>query len=819
MKRIYSFMFAAVAAFAAASCAQELDNQVPAGETKVYTAAVDGAETKAALDGRSTNWENNDVILLYDGTAAAKYVTALESPASTANFTLVENETALAGNKVIAVYPEWADGYKSSVADIEKKALSKAYLTPNQKAKVGTYDPNAAIAMAYTEDNHLEFKNATTLLKFTVSTENVEAVTLYSIGGEKLTGEWAIDYNNGAPKATPAEGDASTDWVELSAGEDGVFEVGKDYYISVYPQTLASGFAVQFSFEGVNGKQLVKKYESPVEFKRNVILNIGNYEFTGTIVPEEPAAEWAIAGTFNEWNTKANPMALENGFYVAKNITGLNFTEQADASNKTSATGFQFINKGAWKGGEGKVTAGTWAWVWNDNGQNIYVNGAAAETAYDIYLNPTPDASGGIKFVIVAAGAAMPEDKPAEEVKVEYWAVIGTMTDNWGSEKKMTLEGDWYVVNDVKITTSDEFKFRANGKWEDTPNRGAAGDKDGVIIANNTEIDVVNNGKNFSVAESGFYSLYLNKAANKAKVVKTNDIEVEEPSDEPVASDYGLVGSFQTPTTWDVANPVVMESVSGGWIVARNVELYKNDEFKFVKNKSWTVSYGTSDVTVLEENVETTVVTSDSKNMKVSKNGKYDIYLNPSALKVKAVCVEDYANLKVNITIDNKANWSPLSISLWDGNDQIVSNATVTGNKYAISASYIGSTLTCQLSSGSKTSEKMLISISKEGATVTLEETIIKLKVQLNTANAKQWWGDTMKIHVWNTGTSFDTSWPGNTMTFEGNYTWSIIIPSELVGKTINYLVHNGNGWQSKDSKVTIKAEGNTVTGSSIGIN
>ena len=55
-------------------------------------------------------------------------------------------------------------------------------------------------------------------------------------------------------------------------------------------------------------------------------------------------------------------------------------------------------------------------------------------------------------------------------------------------------------------------------------------------------------------------------------------------------------------------------------------------------------------------------------------------------------------------------------------------------------------------------------------------------------------------------------------MTSEGNYTWSIIVPSELVGKTINFLVHNGNGWQSPDSKVTIKAEGNTVTSTSLGV-
>ena len=282
------------------------------------------------------------------------------------------------------------------------------------------------------------------------------------------------------------------------------------------------------------------------------------------------------------------------------------------------------------------------------------------------------------------------------------------------------------------------------------------------------------------------------------------------------ASVYGLVGSFQG---WDVAKPIAMENSSNGWIVAKSVELYKNDEFKFVKDKSWDVSYGTSSITVIEEGQEFAVQTDNSQNMKVSKNGKFNLYLNPTALKVKLECVEEYTDLTVNITIDNKANWSPLYITLWDGEKKVVDNATVTNNKYSISGDYIGSSLTCQLSNGSKTSEKMNVAITKEGAVVTLEETVIKLKVQLDTDNAKQWWGNTMKIHVWNTGTSFDTSWPGNTMTSEGNYTWSIIVPSELVGKTINYLVHNGNGWQSGDATVTIGAEGNTVTGSSIGIN
>lgn len=392
------------------------------------------------------------------------------------------------------------------------------------------------------------------------------------------------------------------------------------------------------------------------------------------------------------------------------------------------------------------------------------------------------------------------------------WGICGDM-NSWSSDIAMTLEGDWFVAKNVEVAAGQAFKFRASGSWD--VNRGIPGDAEPVTVAPGEEKNVEHNGKNITVA-AGTYNIYLSKDCTKMKVeaVGGGSETPETPAVDPAK--YGLVGSFQG---WDAANPMAMELAADGWIVTRGVELYKSDEFKFVQDKSWTVSYGTSSVVVLEEGVETTLVTNNSQNMKVGQNGKFDVYFNPNAKKVKVECVEEYADLQVNIIIDNKANWSPLYITLKDGDTLIADNATVADNKYQISGEYIGSTLTCTLSNGTKTSEEMSVAITKDGATVTLEETVIKLKVQLNTANAQQWWGSTMKIHAWNTGTSFDTSWPGNTMTSEGNYTWSIIVPSELVGKTINFLVHNGNGWQSKDSKVTIKAEGNTVTGSSIGIN
>ena len=239
-----------------------------------------------------------------------------------------------------------------------------------------------------------------------------------------------------------------------------------------------------------------------------------------------------------------------------------------------------------------------------------------------------------------------------------------------------------------------------------------------------------------------------------------------------------------------------------------------------IKGTTWDVNYGLDALTALEVDVEHSLKKNGASNIRAAKNGKFDIYFNAETSKFKYTCVEEYSDLKVNITVNNKANWSPLRVVLKSG-DTLLTAAEgdlVENNTIVVSGDYIGSTLSYQFFTDGKQTEPANVTITRNGATVNLEENVIKLTFQLDTDNSKQWWGNVAKIHVWNTGTSFDTSWPGNELTYDGNYTWHIVVPSELVGKTINYLIHNGNNWKSNDSKVTISASGNTIKGSSINI-
>lgn len=280
------------------------------------------------------------------------------------------------------------------------------------------------------------------------------------------------------------------------------------------------------------------------------------------------------------------------------------------------------------------------------------------------------------------------------------------------------------------------------------------------------------------------------------------------------ASGYNLVGSFQG---WDVAagKAVVMYTTTDGWAVAKGIELYKSDEFKIIKGNAWTTSYGLASVGVLAVDKEVKLQTSNSQNMKAAKNGKFDIYFNGTNIKYE--CVEEYTDLTVNIKINNEANWSPLYITLKSGENVVVDNATVTGNVFAVSGDYIGESLSYTLSNGTKTSEGN-VSITKDGASINLVEQVIKFVFQLDTDNAKKWWGTTAKIHIWKADASIATSWPGVLMTYDGNYTWHYDIPASLAGTKMTYLIHNGGGWQSSEPTITLSAQGHTIKGSSINV-
>lgn len=520
-------MVAAVALFAAASCNKELpqENLPAVGETVVYTASTDGADTKAALneDTNKSEWVAGDAITVHDGTKGWTFTTDQEGP----NVDFSNSEVFGDYRPVLAVYP--AGTYTVDVAEKTVNANIPTY----QPARKGTYNEDAALAVAYSENDQFAFKNAHSLIKFTIKSSSIKAIEFYGNNNEAITGNMLVSLNEDNTVKSVVGQDTVFEegkenewtgkgtWVKIYSEDETngwCFENGATYYAAVAPVNFTKGVAINYILADDTKVEAVKKTDNPVNLTPSKILNIGDLEYE--------APEWAVAGTFNEWSTTANPMELVDGYYVAKNITGLNYT--APTGEETgSSTGIKLVNNGeTWRGGEGQVAAGTWAYVWGDGG-NIYVEGATAETAYDIYLNPSEGDYG--KFVIVAAGDPMPEDKPAT---AQEWYLVGVF-NGWSAadpDYKMTLDGDWYVFKNF-TADGNAVKFVADADWK--INRG------GSFIANQA-IEVTQGGSDMSVP-AGNYDVYLSADAATAYFMTPGLLPGEAPEPEGIYAEEGWV--------------------------------------------------------------------------------------------------------------------------------------------------------------------------------------------------------------------------------------------------------------------------------------
>lgn len=87
------------------------------------------------------------------------------------------------------------------------------------------------------------------------------------------------------------------------------------------------------------------------------------------------------------------------------------------------------------------------------------------------------------------------------------WGLVGSLLEsNWGNEPgkdyKAVAEGDVYVLRNVKLTASDEFKFRKDGAW--TESFG------GKFVAVEEPFYVDQGGDNVKPGLEGTFDIYLN---------------------------------------------------------------------------------------------------------------------------------------------------------------------------------------------------------------------------------------------------------------------------------------------------------------------
>ena len=372
MKKTYSFLFAAVALFAAASCQDELiSNETPAvqGERFTVTAAAD-AQTKTALtdEGLNSVWTPGDAIAVIDFIGnGAEFTTDITENAASARFTCENFNTGgltdISALPIVALYP-YQDGLTCSIQSqlnpTGDNTIKGITFPHEQTAVAGSFDKSAAFTWAMatgaTKDN-LEFNNLYSLLKVKVTEENITSITVSATSGS-LAGNVTLPITQSGAELTVIDGQGQSS-VTLTC-EDG-FDTDKYYYICVLPGTY-EGFSI-----ALNG-YTVKTKASAATFAAATVYDLGSLA--------RKEGSWGIRGSFVGGSWDNETMMFNYGEDGTQALLNIDFGTGGE---------FKFYNSSnGWSGYDSNDgdPAAKWVWIKGGSGGNIPATGKV-----DIYVN------------------------------------------------------------------------------------------------------------------------------------------------------------------------------------------------------------------------------------------------------------------------------------------------------------------------------------------------------------------------------------------------------------------------------------------------
>ena len=393
-------------------------------------------QTKTILNGLTPYWTASEKITIFNG-VNNEFTAAVTEPSATATF---KGELAGKGTKNFRAVSPYSADYTYSSLGSTFYGLS---IPQEQKAVENTYDPQALVAIAQSDDYNLSFKNLGSLVKFTVISDDVTSVTLRSNNEEFMSGTFDATYSAN-PNISVREG---KDEVTIK----GDFKNGSTYYIVTLPASLEKGFIAL-----LNGSVKALSIDAPVQLARSGMVNLGQLSLnpgesqfpdSGDDDDQSIPSDWVIIGEFCGWGDEGTIPTYDMGLYY-----------KAFDVPAASLSAFKFRNGDVWVGTAGEdVVADKWVAA-SKEGMDNNISFSGSDAAYDVYLDKELRA-----FYISAAGGAAPEAIPAPAVGK---SVAGNF-NAWNiSANPMTSEGDYYVVKSLQLAstnladpTSNGFKF------------------------------------------------------------------------------------------------------------------------------------------------------------------------------------------------------------------------------------------------------------------------------------------------------------------------------------------------------------------------
>ena len=266
-KYIQSMMaFAAIVSFA--SCSSEDNNTTIENESAVkvmtFTATQEGneASTRAILSGTNIHWESEDKISIFDGTNNNQFTLTDGAERTFGKFSGKAGQST----SYTAVYP-----YQEN-ASLSGDDVTNVTLPATQYARDNSFDKEAALMMAKSDNTTLDFKNAVGYVKVKPRFACSKIVLQAAGASEYLAGMCTLSYGDGKPSITFTPEQSTS--ITLS----GNITANTVYYIAVPAVTLSAGWSI--SFTDTTGDVYTRTGSKSITFKRNTIINLGEFSRT-----------------------------------------------------------------------------------------------------------------------------------------------------------------------------------------------------------------------------------------------------------------------------------------------------------------------------------------------------------------------------------------------------------------------------------------------------------------------------------------------------------------------------------------------------------
>lgn len=456
-------------------------------------------------------------------------------------------------------------------------------------------------------------------------------------------------------------------------------------------------------------------------------------------------------------------------------------------------------------------------------GQNLIFNNNNNGTQLPDYNVRFEDGVLDYFFLVTADGVSeapnpvdgASSDPRAKMTETSPWGVIGSIAstgNSWGADEPMVTDGTWHACLGLTLSAGDEFKFRKDADWG--VNFG------GDFVALGESFEVKQDGANIKGVEDGTYDLFLNPDAAIVIIVNAGD-PVNLPSGDgggdtpeppaPVENDPVTI-YVQDLSGWEDLYLYMWgdKELCGGWPGVQPAE---------GTVRIGTVNYKVFTVADAKDRSENLIFNNNAGTQTESYN-----YVLPSELFVQLdadgnVNTLDPRNPDIKILVNNKTDWSAISLYAWGDAEAFggwpgatpVGFEEVKGVNYTVfglPADMAGKTLNLIFNNngGGKQLADFAITVPEDELFLNINANYYVDNVEGNPRGEastiyvvnKQGW-ETLNLYAWGDAEVFG-GWAGAAGTRIGTWcgqpVYTYEVPADASGKKENLIFNNGEGSQ-----------------------